>query len=316
MSKAIVKRTEKTEYILSPEDIEILVSANVIPKNVPAPIIKFYGKVCQDIGLSPFKHQIHMVPRKDSEGAIKYNFQVSIDGYRAVASRTGLYAGSDDYIFDGNMNEYDHIQASRGNPVTASATVYKLAGNIRVPFTATSRWSEYYPGEKQGFMWKKMPYLMLGKCAEALALRKAFPEETATVYVNEEMTQADVQEVPEKGKGKKDQSPEKAVETVINGKKGKTAQTEVVEPPQGVEKDAKIFDDGGVNTTDTRSAFHRLCDHAEMVQHLPKAKAVLEFPVWVSNVEANKSQLDKSQLEVIRGIYKKLVVIVGKEKKA
>jgi hypothetical protein len=73
-------------------------------------------------------------------------------------------------------------------------TVYKIIGNVRCPFTASARWDQYYPGDEQGFMWRKMPHLMLGKCAEALALRKAFPAELSGLYIKEEMDQADAEQ--------------------------------------------------------------------------------------------------------------------------
>ena len=60
----------------------------------------------------------------------------------------------------------------------------------RGAWSATARWSEYYPGDQQGHMWKKMPNRMLEKCAEALALRKAFPSELSGLYVREELDQA------------------------------------------------------------------------------------------------------------------------------
>ncbi len=73
------------------------------------------------------------------------------------------------------------------HPLTAKVTVYKIVEGQRYPFTATARWSEYYPGERMGFQWHQRPYLMLGKCAEALALRKAFPKLLSGMYAQEEM---------------------------------------------------------------------------------------------------------------------------------
>lgn len=139
-------------------------------------------------GLDPLSRQIHFVKRKD-----KGTIQTAIDGYRLIADRTGKYAGNDDYRFDEGVSQYEHMAADRGNPWTATATVYKMVDGVRTPFTATAAWNEYFPGEAQGFMWKKMPYLMIGKCAEALALRKAFPAELSGVYTNEEMMQADAE---------------------------------------------------------------------------------------------------------------------------
>jgi hypothetical protein len=74
-------------------------------------------------------------------------------------------------------------------PVKATVTVFKYLEGQRYPFTATARWTEYYPGVKVGFQWHIRPYLMLGKCAEALALRKAFPKLLSGMYAQEEMDQ-------------------------------------------------------------------------------------------------------------------------------
>jgi RecT family len=85
------------------------------------------------------------------------------------------------------------------HPNKATVTVYRMVEGVRVPFTASARWAEYVQANKEGqpvAMWKKMPYLMLAKVAEALALRKAFPNDLSGVYTNEEMAQAE-SETPE-----------------------------------------------------------------------------------------------------------------------
>jgi phage recombination protein Bet len=134
-------------------------------------------------GLDPLARQIYYVKRK-GKGVI----QVGIDGLRLIADRTGKYAGSDDAVFEG--------QSERGFPKSAKVTVYKMVQGQRCPFSATARWDEYYPGDDQGFQWRKMPHAMLAKCSEALALRKAFPADMSGLYIHEEMDQADVPAPP------------------------------------------------------------------------------------------------------------------------
>jgi phage recombination protein Bet len=138
--------------------------------------LKLFLYTAQRSGLDPLAKQIHFVKR-----AGKMTIQTAIDGYRLIADRTGKYAGNDDPIFN-----------DEEAPKRAMVTVYKIVDGQRCPFTATARWSQYFPGEAQGFMWKKMPHLMLGKCAEGLALRKAFPAELSGLYTTEEMEQANV----------------------------------------------------------------------------------------------------------------------------
>lgn len=148
--------------------------------------LKLFLFIAQRTGLDPLTKQIHFVKRKtrQSDGSFKsiMTVQTGIDGYRAIAERTGQLAGIDDPVYD---------TEDANAPNKATVTVYKMVNNQRCPFTATARWKEYYPGETHGFMWLKMPYLMLGKCAEALALRKAFPNDLSGIYTNEEMQQAD-----------------------------------------------------------------------------------------------------------------------------
>ena len=184
---------------LTDKDISLLVASNIIPKNTPKEMVMIFAKVCAEKNLSPFSKQIYLIPRKISN-EIRYTFQTSVDGYRSIAERTSVYAGNDDYKFNDDKSEYNLIEAKITKPTTATATVYKIVGGLRCPFSATARWEEYYPGDAQGFMWKKMPFLMLGKCAEALALRKAFPEALGGIYTNEEMQQAEIIEVKPESK--------------------------------------------------------------------------------------------------------------------
>lgn len=150
----------------------------VIAKDATDDELKLFLYTADKRGLDPLAKQIYFQKRKTKNGDVM-TIITSIDGYRLIAERTGKYAGNDDPVY---FSEDDR---------RAAVTVWKIVNGVRCPFTASARWSEYYPGQSLGFMWDKMPHTMLGKCAEALALRKAFPEQLSGLYVVEEMEQAD-----------------------------------------------------------------------------------------------------------------------------
>jgi len=150
--------------------------------------LQYFGEVCKRVGLDPFKKQIHAVQRWDNTAKRNvWSYQTGIDGYRSIANSTGTYAGSDE-------PKFLPADESTPNPTKATVTVWKIVAGQRVPFTASARWEEYVQTTRDGVpnsMWRKMPYGQLGKCAEALALRKAFPDRLSGIHTDEEMEQAD-----------------------------------------------------------------------------------------------------------------------------
>jgi phage recombination protein Bet len=144
--------------------------------------LKLFLYQCARTGLDPLSRQIHAVKRWDASLQREaMAIQTGIDGYRLIADRTERYAGSEDARFE--LDE-------KGGLFSATVTVWKLVQGQRCPFTATAYWSEYAQFKKDGtpnVFWKNRPRLMLSKCAESLALRKAFPQELSGVYTHEEM---------------------------------------------------------------------------------------------------------------------------------
>lgn len=170
-----------TTGTLTREKVELLKRTIAVGANDDE--LQMFLYVAQRSQLDPFLRQIYLVQRYDNRsGMNKATIQIGIDGLRSVAERTGKYAGSDDPIYESAPN--------LSKPIKATVTVWKIVEGMKVAFTASARWSEYCPGEKLAFMWNSKPYLMLGKVAEALALRKAFPTQASGLYVHEEMDKA------------------------------------------------------------------------------------------------------------------------------
>lgn len=175
---------EGAEVPLSREKIELI--KQTVAKGATDLELDLFLHACKRTGLDPLMKQVYAIKRWSAADKREVmSFQTGIDGYRLIADRTGRYAGSDEPSYEVGAD---------GFPSIASVTIYKMISGQRCAFSASARWTEYVQLTREGqptSMWKKMPFLMLGKCAEALALRKAFPAELSGIYTHEEMQQAD-----------------------------------------------------------------------------------------------------------------------------
>ena len=197
IQNVITKNEENPFDRLTRPQIELIKTQ--VAKGATDDELKLFITVCRNTKLDPFVRQVHFVKRWDSKAGREVGvIQVGIDGFRSIAEMSGRYAGSEDVVYK-DEQEAELAKVKTQVPGSATATVYKLMDNgERYAFTATARWSEYYPGDKIGYMWRKMPFGQLGKCAEALALRKAFPKQLSGLYAPEEMDQGGATVDPKK----------------------------------------------------------------------------------------------------------------------
>lgn len=150
--------------------------------------LQFFLIQCQRTGLDPITKQIYAIPASGG----KINIMASIDGLRLIAERSGLYKGQTKAEWCDDDGKWTDVWLKSTYPKAARVGVKKTGFDD--PLFATAMFIEY-AGASPGFMWKKMPALMISKVAEALALRKAFPNEMSGVYASEEI-QHENQETP------------------------------------------------------------------------------------------------------------------------
>lgn len=206
---------------LGQEQIDLI--KNTIAKGASNDELSLFVKVCERTGLDPFSRQIYAIQRKSKDSSGKWTTtmqtQISIDGARVVAERSGKYAGQTDAEWCGEDGVWKDVWLEKTPPRACRVGVHRT--DFKDPLTAVALWDNYVQEGKYGItkMWQKMGPLMLAKCAESLALRKAFPQDLSGLYTTDEMQQADAPEEP------------------IEHRTVKQKKAELVEPPKEEPKD-------------------------------------------------------------------------------
>lgn len=201
------------------EQVE-LVKNTVAPKATNDELSLFLYQA-NKTGLDPLARQIVFQKFESNKGDDQIAIITTIDGYRLIAERSGKFAGTTKPVYEGEK-ELKYKEQEDGKwvdkkkivPEKATVVARKIVGGQVINDFATgeARWDEFYKDGKPGFNWRKMPYHMLAKVAEALALRKAFPAELSGVYTQEEMTNTIPEQENTKVDSKINDNPEEIAE--------------------------------------------------------------------------------------------------------
>jgi len=187
-----ISTKQSTGMALSEDETITVLQSSLYP-GAATESVKMVLGYCKAAGLDPFQKPIHIVPLWDSK--LKRNKDVIMPGiglYRTQAARSGSYAGVTEPEFGPEVTEtFPEESGYEGKRIPEMTVTYPASCKVIVKrlmpdgqiaeFAATERWKENYAtagkaSKQPNSMWARRPYAQLAKCAEAQALRKAFPE--------------------------------------------------------------------------------------------------------------------------------------------
>lgn len=179
----IVKAETNSLATMSEAELTTVLRSSLYP-GAAIESIKMVLSYCKAAGLDPMQKPVHIVPMWDSKsGGMRDVIMPGVNLYRTQAMRGGECAGVTEPEFGPDITETIGGQSITFPQWCRVSVKRRLPTGEIVDFTAREFWKENYAvkgGKEKSIapnaMWTKRPYGQIAKCAEAQALRKAFPE--------------------------------------------------------------------------------------------------------------------------------------------
>lgn len=163
--------------------------ADTIGRDLTPSELAYFVEVARLKGLDPFSRQIYAIKRYDKKmGRDVMTIQQGIDGFRSSAESSGKYAGQEGPFWCGEDGQWREVWCSHAPPVASKILVYRR--DFVKPIAGVAHFREYAQTFRDGNpmgLWGSHPCVMIAKCAESIALRRAFPDQLSGVYTPDEM---------------------------------------------------------------------------------------------------------------------------------
>lgn len=296
--KAVATIDEATGHIalVGNEERLQLVKDQLCSDATPGELMLF-ANMCDKVKLDPFAKQIYITKYRG-----KMTIITAIDGFRVIAERSGQYAGQEGpYWYDKDTGKWTDVWCDKAKkPAAAKVIVIKVNNGIVVKTPAVAHMHEY---DAKRNKWIDMPALMLAKCAEALALRKAFPNDLNGLYTADEMEQAGPVDDPE---NKTPKSPTANAVDDINSILDERERSGDDDSPVPVQTDppieAEVIDVDGTPVEDAAETAAKARDEEDRQISDEQARQISE------NTALLKQKIDSGDLNIEREASKMLFV--------
>lgn len=166
----------KALTVIDYRDPEVVATLKAtVAQGLSDPEFALFAQYCQGSGLSPFRKEVWAI-----KAGGRLQIMTGVHGYWAIANSHPQFDGAEEQIYYDEKNQI----------VRAECKIHRK--DRKFPSVGVALMNEYRGSSP---VWQKMPSVMLAKCAASVAIRKAFPQELAGTYTEEELgaeTQATV----------------------------------------------------------------------------------------------------------------------------